>query len=164
MLKYIEWMAVAILALVLASCASSGGSDGAVADQDGTNGDGDVSVTDGDSAEGEATESEPEGPGVPPVISDAQIVENPDNPLSAFVNFKTDVPARAEVQVKGPDGSGWTAKAVSDPGTSHEVWILGLKADSAYTFTLRAINQADGGVQENPSQDFATAPLPSPKS
>jgi len=92
-----------------------------------------------------------------PQISNVSVTENPNNRLSATVNFETDVAAESSVVVRQ---SGETLQTVgpADADTSHDHLVLGLQAESNYTFRLEA---SANGETATRMESFSTRSLPS---
>jgi len=86
------------------------------------------------------------------------VVENPDNPLSCFVRWTTDVPTAGAVEFG--EGGGYSYR-VSDTAlaTEHELLVFGVHGDTQVH--LQAVSANEQGV-ETRSDDltFSTSPLP----
>jgi hypothetical protein len=92
-------------------------------------------------------------------VSGLQVEENPANHLSARVTFTTERDAKAVLRVRGPEGRSWTVGPEDAFTREHELWVLGMYADSSYSFTAEAWD-ADGASGQSPAQPFRTGPLP----
>lgn len=81
-------------------------------------------------------------PGVAPTISELSVVPNPNNVISCFVSWKTDVAASSEVQF----GVGGYELRIADEAqvTEHRVVVIGLRPESDYM--LRAVSTNSGGA------------------
>ncbi len=92
-----------------------------------------------------------------PEISNVSVTENPNNRLSATVNFETDVAAESSVVIRQ---SGETLQTVgpADADTTHDHLVLGLQAESDYTFRLEA---SANGETATRMESFSTRSLPS---
>lgn len=83
-------------------------------------------------------------PAVRPEISGIEIVENPDNVLSCFVRWATDVPATSRVEF-GPGAPVRFAVGDDEPTTDHEVLVFGMRANERYD--LLAISATPDGAE-----------------
>lgn len=120
---------------------SSGGSMGATGGSTGRGADGAVSsAVSGSSA---------------PNVSDLLIEPNPNNTLSCYVSWKTDVAANSEVQF----GQGtYQFHIVSDVGTTaHRVLVIGMRAEKKYLIKAVSTNSAGYGSAEG---SYTTGKLP----
>lgn len=91
----------------------------------------------------------------PPVLSGLVVEPNPNNTLSAYVSWTTDIAADSAVEF-GTEGFEFRVRDAA-PVTAHRVLVLGMHAES--TYLLRAISTAAGGSSSGEAS-FATGPLP----
>lgn len=95
--------------------------------------------------------------GPKPGLSNAQIVENPNNALSAIVEVKTEQPSSVELEVQR-DGETVQKVGPTDQGADHELNVLGLHAETTYDFKLKASTGED--ETESVTREFETGSLP----
>ncbi|OIP37663.1 MAG: hypothetical protein AUK47_13235 [Deltaproteobacteria bacterium CG2_30_63_29] len=95
-----------------------------------------------------------------PTISNIILTENPANHLSASLEFETNELATAQISISSATGHAWTLAAGDTFATAFAVDLLGFRADSAYTVTISATDEA-GNVGTDDTSTFTTAPLPS---
>jgi len=98
-----------------------------------------------------------ENRGQPPVIESVMITQNPDCVLSAILDVRTDVPASFSLRIEG-DGHGRTIR-FEERGTDLALPILGLRAETAYSFTVTAAAE-DGTSATHGPVSYVTAALP----
>lgn len=92
----------------------------------------------------------------PPVISGLQVEDNPNNTVSCYVSWTTDVPATSEVQFGIGDVE---FHITSDEATTdHRVLVIGMYEQSDYV--IRAVSSNSAGSSEDDTS-FATGMLPS---
>ena len=91
-----------------------------------------------------------------PVISDLAIEANPNNALSCFVNWTTDVESDSEVQF-GVDGYQFHM-VIDESVRSHRLLVIGMHAETDYH--IRAVS-SDAGGSGSAEGTFATGALPS---
>jgi Arylsulfotransferase (ASST) len=92
-------------------------------------------------------------------IEGVEIVDNPDNLLSCWVRWSTNLPASSWVHYQVEDGGGWFAAGSDDETQEHEVLVLGLRPVNGHR--LRATSQAaDGQVAFSEDLGYPTGPLP----
>jgi hypothetical protein len=95
----------------------------------------------------------------PPVISDVDVVANPNNTLSAFVRWTTDIPATSVVEFgRGAELEYWIGD--EDALTvDHEVLVIGMQSER--TYRLDPISVGEGGAEaRGESAFFQTGALP----
>jgi hypothetical protein len=93
--------------------------------------------------------------GSAPAVSGLLIEPNPNNTLSCFVSWKTDVSANSEVQF-GQDT--YQFRIVSDEGTTtHRVLVIGMRAEKKYLIKAVSTNSAGSDSAEG---TFTTGKLP----
>lgn len=131
--------------------------DPADGDEDGDE-DGDV-LEDGDATEAEQEIEEEIDPGPGDfAINDILLTENTDCILSGTISFKTSVPTRAEVMIEG-DGRSWSSGRSKELMKNHDMMVLGMYAETAYTITVKAYD-GEGKWVLSDSQAFTTGALP----
>jgi hypothetical protein len=91
-----------------------------------------------------------------PVIADFAIEANPNNTLSCFVSWTTDVEANSEVQF-GVDGYQYHI-VIDESVSSHRVLVIGMHAETDYE--IRAVSSDTGG-SASAEGSFTTGALPS---
>jgi hypothetical protein len=93
-------------------------------------------------------------------LGNVNLIENPLNVLSVFVNTQTNLSATLSVEVTHVDsGDSVTVDSTGEAGRTHEVIVLGLYADTDYTFTVTADDGA-GGTDSSGAQAYTTSALP----
>ncbi len=161
----------------VAGAAGSGGAAGAAGEVSGTAGDsggvagaagsggaagaaGEVSRTAGDSGGTAGAAGSPESPvdETPPVISNLDLRENPNNHLSYYLDFDTDEGAYVEVQVVDDSGRTYAVRVPAASSEHHELRIVGLRADRSYTISVTATDPTGNATAE--TLTAATGPLP----
>jgi len=95
--------------------------------------------------------------GPEPGLSNAQIVENPNNALSAIVELKTERPSSVELEIRR-DGETVQSLGPTDKGVEHSFGVLGLHAETTYDFELEATTGED--QPESVVREFTTGSLP----
>jgi hypothetical protein len=98
--------------------------------------------------------------GAPALVGEV-VVSTPHEsaPLSRLLAFDTDRPAVALVSVSGGDRE-WTVSTGETPQTSHELPIVGLRADTEYTLSVALRDESASASTPISTTGFATAPLP----
>ncbi len=91
-----------------------------------------------------------------PVISEMSIEPNPNNTLSCYVTWKTDVPANSEVDF-GADHYQYRI-AQDEQTTEHRVLVIGMHATT--TYSIQAVSGNSAGSDQAQGQ-FTTGQLPS---
>jgi hypothetical protein len=90
-----------------------------------------------------------------PAVSGLLIEPNPNNTLSCYVSWKTDVAADSEVQF---GQSTYQFRIVSDEGTTdHHVLVIGMRAEKKYLIKAVSTNSAGSGSAEG---TYTTGKLP----
>ena len=90
-------------------------------------------------------------------LLDATIERFPLSPLTALVRFRTALPAKVTVTIKGQDGEDLT-KGFKHAGTVHDIPILGLYPNSRNTVILRL--ESSDGTTESDTLQIRTTALP----
>lgn len=93
-----------------------------------------------------------------PVLSGFLLAESPSSVLAYTVAFDTDLPATTVVEVVADDGEVLTVPADAAMATTHELTILGLRAETTYTLVVRATGP--GGGEARREEAFTTRALP----
>jgi hypothetical protein len=95
----------------------------------------------------------------PPMITDVDVVANPNNTLSAFVRWTTDIPASSVVEFgRGSDLESWIGDEDSLT-VDHEVLVIGMQSER--TYRLDPISVSEGGAEaRGESAFFQTGTLP----
>lgn len=121
----------------------------------GGTGGGTAGATGGSSGSTTSTGGQPDPGTAPTAITNLMIEPNPNNVLSAFVSWTTDVPAHSEVEF----GVGEYQWEIADPTltTDHRVLVIGMHAEEDYLIRAISSNSA-GSVSAEGS--FTTASLP----
>jgi len=91
-----------------------------------------------------------------PTMSGLRIEANPNNTLSCFVSWTTDVAADSEVQF-GSDGQYQFQIVADESVTQHSVLVIGMHADTDYL--IKAVSKNPGG-SANAEGIFTTGSLP----
>jgi len=93
----------------------------------------------------------------PELFTSVEVELNPNNNLSALVNVVTADAVAVRIRFfnseVGPFQTSWT-----ESSTEHELVVVGMRANSTYTFELLA--EIDGEEVAGPSVDFTTGNLP----
>jgi hypothetical protein len=92
----------------------------------------------------------------PPTISDLEVEPNPNNTLSCYVSWRTDVAASSSVEF----GTGQLQFRISsnEQVTEHRILVIGMRANSEYL--IHAVSTSPGGASTSEGQ-FTTGGLPS---
>lgn len=94
-----------------------------------------------------------------PMIVNVDITENPNCVLSAYLEVETDVPTTIVVEM-GATGEEQLALPFTSPlGTSHEIPILGMRAETEHAFTI-TVTAEGGGEATDDTLRFTTNALP----
>ncbi len=101
--------------------------------------------------------------GTGPVVSQVVFTTNPNNVLSGVLTFTTDEPTTDQVQVTnlgdgGADNSFSVPLGGKPPTKTHSIAVLGLRADSPFTFDVTTTDAASRSATT--SVDYTTGPLP----
>jgi len=121
----------------------------------------DVDATDsGDDATGaDATTVDAVDAPTPATAVDRLVaIPNPTNPLSWFVQWRTDAPAPSVLHVTCDDGAWDVAHVHPVPTDRHELLVIGLWPDAACTLTARVADGVDDGAA---TLDATVGPAPS---
>lgn len=169
-LRFIASIPLVALLAFAPSCGNSGADDtgaggagsslgatsrasGDGASRDGTAGNG----ASGSGSSGSGSSGASDGPvsGPAPQVFGFSVEPNPNNTLSAFVSWTTDVPADSAVEF----GQGGYQFVLRDGAavTTHRVLVVGMRADSSYE--LRAVSTTTGG-SGSATGTFTTGSLP----
>ncbi len=114
-----------------------------------------------------APKAAPDAPRAPgaaagPLISDLRVVANPNNVLSATITFATNVPTTSSVLVTNTGDGGadntFSIGPTTQPGTSHSVDVLGMRATSSFDMKV-TVTDADSNVSTS-TATFVTGALP----
>jgi hypothetical protein len=93
-----------------------------------------------------------------PIIRNLAIVPNPNNDLSCFVSWTTNVPATSAVEF-GQSGEYEHRIGDEELVLDHEVFVMGMHADAEYL--LKAVSLTPGSTQESSKEvSFTTGALP----
>ncbi len=126
--------------------------DGDTTDGDTTDGD----TTDGDTTDGDSTDGDTT---TELTISNLIVAESTTNHLAAIVIFDTSVPTTASVAVSDGQRSSWTVDSGDELKTSHELVVLGLVSETAYSLTITVEDDLQRSISSDP-QPFTTDSLP----
>jgi arylsulfate sulfotransferase len=91
------------------------------------------------------------------LLSHVEVVQGPHIALTAVVEAETLADAVVSVEVTANEEA-LDAPPPSDAGTSHEVPVVGMRADTTYTFTVTA--EGTDGSEESEEVEWTTGPLP----
>ncbi len=94
------------------------------------------------------------------IIQSPTLTMNPNGttPLAAIVQFETDIPARVTAHISNGVES-WT-REFSQYMTQHDIPILGLKPDNAYSVELTATGEDNNHITISPALQAVTDSLP----
>ena len=84
---------------------------------------------------------------------------NPRAPLAAVVEFATDAPSRARVEVSASDRA-WRAPAGDAAATRHRVPVVGIRPGETCTVAVSAEDAAGNRIEGPATLSFAAPPLP----
>jgi hypothetical protein len=116
---------------------------------------GSISATGGSNGGGDAAVDSAVPASSAPAVSGLLIEPNPNNTLSCYVSWKTDVAADSEVQF-GQDT--YQFHIVSDEGTTdHRVLVIGMRAEKKYLIKAVSTNSEGSGSAEG---TYTTGKLP----
>lgn len=96
---------------------------------------------------------------IPPAILEYYIEENPNNHLSCRIFVSTDIATTAEVIVEERGKETWSIGPFETRTMNHDLPILGLHADSVFTFYVTVTEQNDLSSTSGPMY-LQTDPLP----
>lgn len=91
------------------------------------------------------------------MLSNVEVTPGPNSALTAVVQAETADDAVVSVDVAAGEGSVENPPA-TEPGTSHEVPVAGMRAETTYTLTVTA--EATGGAQDAAEVEWTTGPVP----
>ena len=145
------WILLALLVTVSLGAARCSPPAAGAADGDGPEA---QETTDADSPQ-----ELPPDDGTPPVMAGLTLYQNPDNGLAAIATFTTDEDARPGFVIYGPNGLVYRRHRFPGLARTHEIPIVGMRADTAYRIEVTAEDQW-GNIATAPAVDFVTDPLP----
>ena len=91
------------------------------------------------------------------IVSES-LIENPNNSLSAIATVETSEPTSLSIEVNSADHS-FTVTSEGDPTDMHDVFVPGMRPETAYTVNITATTPDDVSVDGDPV-DFTTSALP----
>lgn len=96
---------------------------------------GDTSMMDG----GDTADGGPDGDaGTAPTFEDVSFTANPKNVLSAFVNVETDPASKVTIDLERDGEVVRTVRSERQKKANHELFVLGMYAETEHTLTLKA--------------------------
>ncbi len=132
--------------LLLIACGPEGGGGGP-----------DVQLDGADGPELRAETTAEDLPPVPVKVSDFAVIAHPANPLAAYVEWETNVPASTAVDVDcGPDHQ--VVITTAGTRTTHSVFVMGLFDGAECTLTATSVGP--DGSEDGEAGTFHAGPLP----
>ncbi len=92
-----------------------------------------------------------------PTITRIEIIENPNNGLSATIEVETDIPTTAVASINSPTMR--DLPFTSPLGTSHQIPVLGMRAEQEYGF-LVTVESEDMLTAEDDTLTYSSPALP----